>query len=167
MAGPRASAATLAGAAWAASKTTDGATGASYTYSFSAATSAALDEITMTVPTGTAGTPSVGTVSPASIAGGSVSLSGTTLTYSFTSATIISNEAISVQINGITNTTTAGSDTSTITTDSSSGAIDTGTDGNGHLHGPRAYEPGLVSVVHDGRRHGHELHVHVHYDGAH
>jgi len=129
VAGPRASAATLAGAAWAASKTTDGATGASYTYSFTAATSAALDEITMTVPTGTAGTPSVGTVSPASIAGGSVSLSGTTLTYSFTSATIISNEAISVQINGITNTTTAGSDTSTITTDSSAGAIDTGTSG--------------------------------------
>ena len=114
---------------WSTSKTTDGATGASYTYSFTAATSAALDEITMTVPTGTAGTPSVGAVSPASIAGGSVSLSGTTLTYSFTSATIISNEAISVQVNGLTNTTTAGSDTSTITTHSSSGAVDTGTSG--------------------------------------
>jgi hypothetical protein len=125
--GPRASAATLTGAAWSASKTTDGATGASYTYSFTAATSSALDEITMTVPTGTAGTPSVGTVSPASIAGGSVALSGTTLTYSFTSATIIPDEAISVQINGLTNTTTAGSDTSTITTEGSAGAVDTGT----------------------------------------
>ena len=127
--GPGASAATLTGAAWSASATTDGATGASYTYSFTAATSAALDEITMTVPTGTAGTATVGTVSPASIAGGSVTLSGTTLTYSFTSATIISNEALSVQIDGITNTTTAGSDTSTITTQSSSGAVDTGTTG--------------------------------------
>lgn len=129
MAGPRASAATLTGVLWSASKTTDGATLASYTYRFAAATSAALDEITMTVPSGTAGSPTVGTVSPAAIAGGSVTLAGTTLTYSFTSATIISNEAISVQINGITNTTTAGSDTSTVTTDSSSGAVDTGTTG--------------------------------------
>ena len=127
VAAPRASAATLTSAVWSTSKTADGATGASYTYSFTAATSAALDEITMTVPTGTAGTPSVGAVSPASIAGGSVMLAGTTLTYSFTSATIIPNEAISVQVNGLTNTTTAGSDTSTITTDSSAGAVDTGT----------------------------------------
>ncbi|MGH3258146.1 MAG: hypothetical protein ACRDOU_22605 [Streptosporangiaceae bacterium] len=128
-AGPPASAATLTGAAWSASATTDGATGASYAYSFTAATSAALDEITMTVPTGTAGTPSVGTASPASIASGSVTLSGTTLTYSFTSATIISNEAISVQVNGLTNSITAGSSTSTITTEGSSGAVDTGTTG--------------------------------------
>lgn len=127
--GPRASAATLTGALWSTSKTTDGATSASYTYSFAAATSAALVKITMTVPTGTAGTPTVGAVSPATIAGGSVTLTGTTLTYSFTSATIIANEAISVQVNGITNTTTAGNDTSTITTDSSSGAVDTGTSG--------------------------------------
>ena len=127
VAGPRASAATLTSALWSTSKTADGATGASYTYGFTATTAAALDEITMTVPTGTAGTPSVGTVSPASIAGGSVALSGTTLTYSFTSVTIISNEAISVQINGITNTTTTGSDTSTITTEGSAGAVDTGT----------------------------------------
>ena len=80
VAAPRASAATLTSAVWSTSKTADGATGASYTYSFTAATSAALDEITMTVPTGTAGTPSVGAVSPASIAGGSVMLAGTTLT---------------------------------------------------------------------------------------
>ncbi len=127
VAGPRASAAVLTGAAWSASATTDGATGASYTYTFTATTSAALDAITMTVPTGTAGTPTVGTVSPPSIVGGSVTLSGTTLTYSFTSATIISNEAVSVRINGLTNTTTAGSDSSTITTEGSAGAVDTGT----------------------------------------
>jgi hypothetical protein len=128
--GPPASAATLTDAIWTVSKTTDGATGASYTYTFNAATSASLDSITMTVPTGTAGTPSVGTVSPGSIAGGSVSLTGTTLTYSFTSALIIPNEAVSVQVNGLTNTTTTGSGyTSQVTTDSSSGAVDTGTTG--------------------------------------
>ncbi len=129
VAGPRASAATLTGATWSTSTSADGATGASYTYTFDAATSAALDEITMTVPTGTGGTPSVGTVSPASIAGGSAALSGTTLTYSFTSATIISDEAVSVQINGITNPTTLSSSTSTITTEGSAGAVDTGTTG--------------------------------------
>jgi hypothetical protein len=127
--GPRASAATLTDASWSTSTSADGATGASYTYAFAAATSAALDEITMTVPTGTAGTPSVGTVSPASIAGGSVALSGTTLTYSFTSAMIISNEAVSVQVNGLTNPDTVGGSTSTITTEGSAGAVDTGTTG--------------------------------------
>lgn len=127
--GPQASAATLTAATWSASKTTVSATGTSYTYTFNAATSASLDSITMTVPTGTGGTPTVGTVSPASIAGGSVSLTGTTLTYSFTSALIIPDQAISVQVNGLTNTITPGSYTSTITTDSSAGAVDTGTSG--------------------------------------
>jgi hypothetical protein len=125
--GTRASAATLTDATWSASKTTEGATGTSYTYSFNAATSSSLDAITMTVPTGTAGTASVGAVSPASIAGGSVTLSGTTLTYSFTSVPIISAEAVSVQIDGLTNTTTTGSDASTITTEDGAGTVDTAT----------------------------------------
>ncbi len=128
--GTRASAATLANATWSTSNTTDSATGTSYTYGFITATSASLDAITMTVPAGTAGTLSVGTVSPASIAGGSVTLSGTTLTYSFAPAPIISDEAISVQVDGLTNTGTAGSDTSTITTEDSAGAVDTATTGS-------------------------------------
>jgi hypothetical protein len=128
--GPQASAATLTDATWTVSKTTDGATGTSYAYAFNVATSASLDSITMTVPSGTGGTPSVGAVSPGTIAGGSVTLSGTTLTYSFTAAPIIPDQAVSVQINGLTNTTTAGSSyTSQITTDSGSGAVDTGTTG--------------------------------------
>jgi hypothetical protein len=130
MVAARASAATLGNATWSTSNTTDSATDTSYTYNFITATSSSLDAITMTVPTGTAGTPSAGTVSPASIAGGSVVLSGTTLTYSFASAAIISAEAISVQIDGLTNTGTAGSDTSTITTEGSAGAVDTATTGS-------------------------------------
>jgi hypothetical protein len=133
VAGPQASAATLTNATWSVSKTTEGATGTSYTYTFDAATSASLDSITMTVPTGTGGTPSVGTVSPASIAGGTATLptDSTTLTYSWTTAApIIPGQAVSVQINGLTNATTTGSSyTSTITTYSSSGAVDTGTTG--------------------------------------
>lgn len=127
MVGAQASAATLTNATWSVSKTTDGATSTAYTYTFNAATSASLVSITMTVPTGTAGTPSVGTVSPTSIAGGSVALAGTTLTYTFTSALIAPGQAVSVQINGLTNTTTAGSYTAQITTHSSAGAVDTGT----------------------------------------
>jgi hypothetical protein len=127
----RAGAATLTNATWSTSSTTDSATLTSYTYSFIAATSSPLDAITMTVPSGTAGTPSVGTVSPASIAGGSVGpISGATLTYTFTSVPIIAGEAISVQIDGLTNTGTAGSDTSTITTEDSAGAVDTATTGS-------------------------------------
>jgi hypothetical protein len=126
----RAIAATLTDATWSTSNTTDSAAGTSYTFSFIAATSSSLDAITMTVPSGTAGTPSVGTVSPASIAGGRVALSGTTLTYSFTSVPIISAEAISVQIDGLTNTGTADSYTSTITTEGSAGAVDTATTGS-------------------------------------
>ena len=128
--GPQASAATLTNATWSVSNTTYEATGTSYTYTFDAATSASLHSITMTVPTGTGGTPSVGAVSPSSVAsGGSASLSGTTLTYSFTAAPIVPGQSVSVQINGLTNTAVAGSYTSTITTDSSSGAVDTGTTG--------------------------------------
>jgi hypothetical protein len=125
--GPGASAATLTVPTWSVSKTTEGATSTSYTYTFTVATSASLDSVTMTVPSGTAGTASVGTVSPGSMAGGSVALAGTTLTYSFTSVPVISNEAVSIQINGLTNTSTTGSYTSVITTRGSSGAVDTGT----------------------------------------
>jgi hypothetical protein len=140
----RANAATLTNATWSTSSTTDSATGTSYTYSFITATSASLDEITMTVPSGTAGTPSVGTVSPATIAGGSVGpISGGTLTYTFTSVPIIAGEAISVQIDGLTNTGTAGSDTSTITTEDSAGAVDTATTGSVTFTATPLTGPGL------------------------
>ena len=107
---PRADAATLTGSTWSTSKTTVGATGTSYTFTFTAATSSSLSAVTMTVPSGTAGTPAVGTVSPGSLAGGSVVLAGTTLTYSFTSAPVGPGTAVSIQINGLTNTATAGAE---------------------------------------------------------
>jgi hypothetical protein len=126
---PQASAATLTNCTWSSSKTTTSAAGASYAYAFTAASSSSLTSVTMTVPTGTAGTPVVGTVSPGSLAGGSIVLAGTTLTYSFTSASITSGTAISIQVNGLTNTATAGSYTTQIGTRSGAGAVDTGTSG--------------------------------------
>jgi hypothetical protein len=129
---PSAAAASLTGMAWAASDTTPGATDVSYTYTytytFTTATTSALDSVTMTVPAGTGGTPAVGAVSPASVAaGGSVSPSGETLTYTFTSAVISAGTAVSVEIAGLTNTATAGSYPSTITTSDADTAVDSGT----------------------------------------
>lgn len=126
---PPASAATLANCAWSASKTTTGATGTSYAYALTAATTSSLTSVTMTVPAGTAGTPTAGTVSPGGLAGGSIALAGTTLTYSFPAASITAGSAISIQVKGLTNTTTAGSYTAQLSTFSGTGAVDTGTSG--------------------------------------
>jgi hypothetical protein len=122
-----AAAATLSGATWSVSKSTTSATATSYTYTFTAATSSSLSSVTMTVPSGTGGSPAVGTVSPGSLAGGSIMLSGTTLTYSFSAASVAAGTAVSIRVNGLTNTATAGSYTSTITTNNGASAVDTGT----------------------------------------
>lgn len=122
---PRADAAALTDSTWSSSSTTVGAADASYTYAFTAVTSS-LTSVTMTVPPGTAGTPTVGTVSPDSLTGGSIALAGTTLTYSFTSAVVSAGTPVSVQVNGLTNTATAGSYTSEITTENLGSPIDSG-----------------------------------------
>jgi hypothetical protein len=122
-------AATLTAPAWTVSSSTTGATGVSYTYSFTAATSSSLSSVTMTVPSGTSGSPTVGTVSPPSVVGGSVALAGTTLTYSFTAAQVAAGTAVSIKVNGLTNTATAGTYSSQVTTQSGASAVDTGTTG--------------------------------------
>lgn len=121
-------AATLSSMSWTASSQVTGATGVSYTYKFTTgALSLAVTSVTMTVPPGTSGTPAVGSVSPASLAGGTATLSGNTLTYTTTSL-VLTRTAVSIQITGLTNTTTAGSYTSTVTTRSVLGTtVDSGT----------------------------------------
>lgn len=81
----------LNGASWAVSSTLAGKTGVSYTFNFGTAggTNPSINKATMSVPTGTAGTPTVGTVTPSAFAGGSVSLSSGTLTYTFGSTSPI------------------------------------------------------------------------------
>jgi hypothetical protein len=125
-----AAAATLTGATWTVSKSTTGATAVSYTYTFTAATTSSLSSVTMTVPSGTGGTPTVGSVSPSALSGGTVALASNTLTYSFTATTIASGTAVSIQINGLTNTSTAGTYTSTVTTKNGASSVDTGTTGS-------------------------------------
>jgi hypothetical protein len=100
---------------WTVNNSQTGKTGVTYSYAFTTATSAALSTITMTVPTGTTGTVAAGTVY--GIGAGTVSLSGTTLTYTVTSpATVAAGLPVYISFTGLTNTSTAGSYTSTVTT---------------------------------------------------
>jgi hypothetical protein len=123
----RASAAALSGAVWTASSTISSATGVAYTFMMTPRTGAALTKVTMTVPAGTSGTPAVGTVLPSLPGGSAVSLSGTLLTYTFSSVSVPAGLDLSLQFTGLKNTATAGSYTSVITTYTGTTAIDTGT----------------------------------------
>src|SRR5205807_2654825 len=106
---PLAFAGSLSGVGWSVSSTAPGAGGASYTFTFTTASAADLDTVTVKVPPGTGGSPAVGAVSPASVAaGGAVSLSGHTLTYTFTNTSVPAGTAVSIEITGLANTTTAG-----------------------------------------------------------
>lgn len=116
----------LASLSWSASSTSTGTAGVSYTYDFDLTGTATLTSVTMSVPPGTGGTPVVGTVTPASVAGGTVTLAGQLLTYSFTSTSVSPSTTVSIQITGLTNTSTAGGYASTITAYDGSNAIASG-----------------------------------------
>ncbi|HET9076766.1 MAG TPA: hypothetical protein VFN68_07530 [Acidimicrobiales bacterium] len=118
-------AATMTNASWSVSNNQVGATGVQYTYNFTTATATTIDSITETVPTGTAGAPSV--VQTVGIGAGTIALSGTTLTYTVTTpVSVAAGIPIELAVGGLTNTTTAGSYTSTVTTlTTASAAVDT------------------------------------------
>lgn len=124
---PPAAAGTLTNVSWTATKTTTSATGASYRFALTAATASTLSSVTMTVPPGTGGSPTVGSVTPAALAGGAVSLGSNALTYTFIAASVAAGQAISIAINGLTNTSSAGPYTSTVTTRSGASSVDSGT----------------------------------------
>jgi hypothetical protein len=90
-------------------------------------TTATLTKVTMTVPSGTSGTPALGTVAPSAIAGGTVALSGTTLSYTFTPVTVAAGLVIKIPVTGLTNSTSAGAMTSTVTTLNGTTTVDSGT----------------------------------------
>ncbi len=108
-------AATLTNPAWSVSNSQTGATAVTYTYQLTTATAGTVGSVTMTVPTGTAGTPAI--TANYGIGAGSIALSATMLTYTVTTpASIASGIPIYISVSGMTNTGTAGSYTSTITT---------------------------------------------------
>jgi WxL domain surface cell wall-binding len=105
-----------------------GAAGVDYTYTFTTASTSELDSVTITVPAGTTGSPAVGAVTPAGLAeGGTVTLSGGTLTYSFPPQTVDAGTTVSIEITGLANTPAAGSYTSVITTQDTGTPVDSGT----------------------------------------
>ncbi len=118
-------AAALTGVGWAASNAQISATSITYSWQFTPATTATLSSVTLTVPTGTAGTPAI--AANYGIGAGSVGLSGTTVTYTITTpVSLTSATPIYIELSGFTNTGTAGSYTSVVTTSNGS-SVDTGT----------------------------------------
>jgi len=107
---------------WSVSSTATGQQGVAYTFTAIPSGPMTVGAFRMSVPSDTTGTPSVGAVLPASIAGGTVSLAGGFLTYTFPATTLPAGTAISITIDNVKNTTTAGSYVSTITAMAADGA---------------------------------------------
>ncbi len=110
----------MANPTWAVSKMGLGATGATYSYSFTTATSATLSSLTISVPQGTSSTPVLAAVTglPST---GTLSPSGGILTYSFASSVVSSGTAVSLQVSGMTNPSTAGNYTADLATNGTNG----------------------------------------------
>jgi hypothetical protein len=130
--GGPASAATLTDVSWSVDNNATGATGVTYTWSFTTVAPGTIASVTLTVPTGTAGTPTVANVF--GLGAGTVALSGTTVTYTVTSpAAVAGGTPIFIQLGGFTNTTTPSPPpvTSTVTTQTAGPTdLDTGTSPN-------------------------------------
>jgi hypothetical protein len=127
VASPAFAAGTLTNISWTVSNSQVSKTAVAYSFAFKTATAGTIKTVTMTVPSGTAGTPAVGTVY--GLGAGTASLAGTTLTYTVTSAVSVpANIPIYVSFTGLTNTGAAGSYTSSIATNTAVPAvIDSGT----------------------------------------
>ena len=123
-----AGAAALTNVNWSVSNNQVSAANVTYAYSFKTATTGTIKTITFLVSgAGLAGTPAI--ARNYGIGAGSVARSGQTITYTVTSAVSVSTGIpIYVEFSGLTNTSTAASYTTTITTQTSVPAtIDTAT----------------------------------------
>lgn len=113
---------------WSLSNNQIGATGVSYSYAFTTATAGAIKTITFAVSgSGLAGTPTINR--NYGIGAGTVARSGQTITYTVTSAVSVpAGIPIYLEFGGLTNSSTVGNYTTTITSQTSAPAtIDTGT----------------------------------------
>ena len=123
-----AGAATLTNVSWSVSNNQVAATGVSYSYSFTAATTGTIKTITMVVSgAGLAGTPAI--AKNFGVGAGSVARSGQTITYTVTSAVSVSaGTPIYLELSGLTNSSTAAAYTTVVTTQTAASAtIDTAT----------------------------------------
>jgi hypothetical protein len=113
---------------WSVSNNQVSATSVSYAYSFKTTTAGTIKTITFAVSgAGLAGTPTI--TRAYGIGAGTVARSGQTITYTVTTAAAVAaGIPIYIEFGGLTNSSTAGSYTTTITTQTSVPAtIDTGT----------------------------------------
>jgi hypothetical protein len=123
-----ASAGTPTNMSWTVSNNQVGATGVSYAYSFKTATTGTIKTITFVVSgAGLAGAPTIARAY--GIGAGTVARAGQTITYTVTAAVSVSTGIpIYIEFGGLTNSSTAGSYTTTITTQTAvPTTIDTGT----------------------------------------
>ena len=123
-----ASAGTPTNMSWTVSNNQVGATGVTYSYSFTAATTGTIKTVTFAVSgAGLAGTPTI--VRNYGIPAGTVARSGQTITYTVTTPiSVTAGTPIYLSFGALTNSGTAGSYTTVITTQTSAPAtIDTGT----------------------------------------
>jgi hypothetical protein len=111
-----ASAATLTSISWSVSNNQVSATNVSYSFSFTPATTGIIKSVTFAVSgAGLAGTPTI--TKNFGIGAGSVAIAGQTITYTVTSAVSISaGTPIYLEFAGLTNSSSAGSYTTVITT---------------------------------------------------
>ena len=108
-------AATLTDARWWVSNNANDATGVRYMYWFTTVTTGVIDTITMTVPAGTAGTPTI--VESSGIGAGRVGLVANTLSYTVSTPVLVpAGTPIFIDVGGIDNTSAISSSTSTVTT---------------------------------------------------
>lgn len=130
--GGPASAAPLTDVSWSVDNNATGAAGVTYTWSFTTVTAGTVASVTFSVPTGTAGTPTVSNVF--GLGAGTVALAADTVTYTVTTPiAVAAGVPVFVQFGGFTNTTTASPPplTSTVTTQAAGATtIDTGTSGD-------------------------------------
>jgi len=113
---------------WSVSNNQIGATGVSYSCSFTTATTGTIKTITFAVSgSGLGGTPTINR--NYGIGAGTVGRSGQTITYTVTSAvSVAAGIPIYIELGGLTNSSTAGTYTTTVTTQTSTpSTIDTGT----------------------------------------
>jgi hypothetical protein len=123
-----ASAGTPTNMSWTVSNNQVGATAVTYGYSFKTATAGTIKTITFAVSgAGLAGTPAISRAY--GIGAGTVSRSGQTITYTVTTAVAVAaGIPIYIELSGLTNSSTAGSYTTVITTQTAiTTTIDTGT----------------------------------------
>lgn len=117
---------TLGTPLWNVSSTVPDATNVTYDYSFTVSVDAPVATVTMTVPTGTGGAPAIVPSGTSGLpADGTVSFSadGTKVFYTFSPVTIPAGTHVTLEIDGLTNTSTTGTYSSALTVEDAGTAV--------------------------------------------